>query len=84
MFPLATPAAAFRARISPSEIYGDAEVSGRMLAHLRTVAELHIRIALSLILTRQTVIGLETPEQARRFALDYLAPMLDSGGDSSV
>lgn len=55
-----------------------------MLAHLRTVAELHIRIALSLILTRQTVIGLESPEQARRFALDYLAPMLDSGGDSSV
>ncbi|OHU69606.1 hypothetical protein BKG86_06530 [Mycobacteroides chelonae] len=84
MFPLATPAAVIRASISPSEIYGDAEVSAQMLAHLRTVAELHIRIALSLILTRQTVIGLESPEQARRFALDYLAPMLDSGGDSSV
>lgn len=74
----------FCASLWKSEIYGDAEVSEQMLAHLRTVAELHIRIALSLILTRQTVIGLESPEQARRFALDYLAPMLDSGGNSSV
>ncbi|BAX99862.1 TetR family transcriptional regulator [Mycobacteroides stephanolepidis] len=74
----------FCASLWKNEIYGDAEVSEQMLAHLRTVAELHIRIALSLILTRQTVIGLETPEQARRFALDYLAPMLDTGGDSSM
>ncbi|WP_083336079.1 TetR/AcrR family transcriptional regulator [Mycobacteroides saopaulense] len=74
----------FCAALWKAEIYGDAAVSAEDVTHLRVVAELHIRIALSLILTRQTVIGLETPEQARGFARDYLAPMLDSGRKSPV
>lgn len=74
----------FCAALWKAEIYGDAAASAEDVTHLRVVAELHIRIALSLILTRQTVIGLETPEQARGFARNYLAPMLDSGGNSPV
>ncbi|MFD6195381.1 TetR/AcrR family transcriptional regulator [Mycobacteriaceae bacterium NPDC060252] len=62
-----------------AEIYGDATVSSQVSTHLRIVAELHIRIGLSLILTRQTAIELDTAEQARSFARDYLAPMLDTG-----
>lgn len=69
----------FCATLWRAEIYGDATVPAQTITHLRTVAELHIRIALSLILTRQTVIELETSEQAQGFARDYLAPMLDSG-----
>lgn len=64
------------------EIYGDTTVSPQDLAHLRTVAELHIRIALSFILTQQSAIELDTAEQSRHFAHRYLAPMLDANHDS--
>lgn len=74
----------FCATLWKTEIYGDATVSAEVAAHLRIVAELHIRIALSLILTRQTAIGLDTAEQAQGFARDYLAPMLDAGPGSKA
>ncbi|WP_433662784.1 TetR/AcrR family transcriptional regulator [Nocardia sp. CA-128927] len=60
------------------EFYGDAAISADDLRHLRTVAELHIRITLSLILTQPTAIELDTAEQARDFTRRYLAPMLDA------
>lgn len=59
------------------EFYGDATVSDEDLQHLRTVAELHIRITLSLILTRQSSIPLDTADLASAFTHRYLAPMLD-------
>ncbi|MEU7145794.1 helix-turn-helix domain-containing protein [Nocardia sp. NPDC046473] len=59
------------------EFYADTTISDEDLQHLRTVAELHIRITLSLILTQQTAIELDTAEQARDFTRRYLAPMLD-------
>ncbi len=59
------------------ELYGDAPISADIEQHLRTVAELHIRITLSLLLTPQTIIELDTAEQARAFARRYLAPMLE-------
>ncbi len=67
----------FCATLWRHEFYGDATVSDADLQHLRTVAELHIRISLSLILTKQSSIPLDTAEQARAFAHRYLAPMLD-------
>ncbi|MFI6173348.1 TetR/AcrR family transcriptional regulator [Nocardia sp. NPDC051052] len=60
------------------EFYGDTAIADADLQHLRTVAELHIRITLSLILTQQTAIELDTAEQAREFTRRYLAPMLDA------
>ncbi|TDZ99313.1 hypothetical protein CCUG62472_00551 [Mycobacteroides salmoniphilum] len=48
------------------------------MLHLRTVAELHMRITLSLILTQHTVIELDAAGQVREFARRYLAPMLDA------
>ncbi|KAA8887671.1 TetR/AcrR family transcriptional regulator [Nocardia colli] len=60
------------------EFYGDTAVSEDTLRHLRTVAELHIRITLSLILTQPSSIPLDTADQARDFARRYLAPMLDA------
>ena len=72
----------FCAALWSREIYGDAVVSPRDIAHLRTVAELHIRIALSFILTQQSAIELDSAEQARQFAQHYLAPMLDANYDS--
>ncbi|RDI68353.1 helix-turn-helix domain-containing protein [Nocardia pseudobrasiliensis] len=58
------------------ELYGDTTLSGPTDEHLATVAELHIRITLSLLLTPDTGIALDTGDQARAFARDYLAPML--------
>ncbi|MCU1642805.1 MAG: hypothetical protein JWN03_3080 [Nocardia sp.] len=59
------------------ELYSDATLSEETEQHLRTVAELHIRITLSLLLTPQTVIELDSTEQARTFARHCLAPMLE-------
>lgn len=58
------------------ELYGDNTITEEQLQHLQTVAELHTRITLSFILTRDTAIPLDTPEQADAFARNYLAPML--------
>ncbi|MFG1792564.1 TetR/AcrR family transcriptional regulator [Nocardia altamirensis] len=60
------------------EFYRDTTISDEELRHLRTVAELHIRITLSLILTKPSAIELDTAEQARIFARHYLVPMLDA------
>ncbi|MEV6562110.1 helix-turn-helix domain-containing protein [Nocardia sp. NPDC051756] len=61
-----------------NEFYGETELSAQTLQHLRTVAELHIRIALSFILTKSSAIELDTPDGARHLARHYLAPMLDA------
>ncbi|MCP9624072.1 TetR/AcrR family transcriptional regulator [Nocardia otitidiscaviarum] len=63
------------------ELYGDTPISDHTEQHLRTVAELHIRIALSLLLTTDTAIALDTTDQAREFARHYLAPMLTTPPD---
>ncbi|MEU9804326.1 helix-turn-helix domain-containing protein [Mycobacterium sp. NPDC050853] len=72
----------FCAALWKTEIYGDAIVSQQTITHLRTAAELHIRIALSLILTQESAIELDTAEQARQFTRHYLAPMLDANQDT--
>lgn len=59
-----------------NELHHGEPISGERLQHFRTVAELHARITLSFILTRDSAIPLETPEQAEKFARKYLAPML--------
>ncbi|MCM6771905.1 TetR/AcrR family transcriptional regulator [Nocardia sp. CDC159] len=61
------------------ELAGDTPISEEREQHLRTVAELHIRITLSFILGEHTSIPLDTAEQAREFARTYLAPMLLDG-----
>lgn len=58
------------------EIDGDAPLSDERLQHYRTVAELHARITLSFILTRESSVPLNSPDQIRQFARDYLAPLL--------
>ncbi|MBJ8344391.1 TetR/AcrR family transcriptional regulator [Antrihabitans sp. YC2-6] len=62
------------------ELYEDRPLPADIEKHLRTVAELHIRIAISLLLTPQTAIDLEPTDHARTFARRYLAPMLDAIG----
>ncbi|GAP32569.1 hypothetical protein [Nocardia seriolae] len=58
------------------ELNPDTPVSAELEQQLRTVAELYIRIAMSLLLTPRTAIALDGTEQARTFARRYLAPML--------
>ncbi|MBF6135028.1 TetR/AcrR family transcriptional regulator [Nocardia otitidiscaviarum] len=66
------------------ELYGGTTISVRTEQHLRTVAELHIRIALSLLLTPDTAIALDTTDQVRDFARHYLAPMLTTAASQPM
>lgn len=50
--------------------------------HLRTVAELHTRLALSFILTPHTSINLDTIDEVRAFVYDYLVPMTTVSADN--
>ncbi|WP_234390969.1 TetR/AcrR family transcriptional regulator [Nocardia suismassiliense] len=74
--PLVRIVCEFIVAVWKQELYGDAPLSAETEQHLRTVAELHIRIAASLLLTPPTAIDLDSDEQARTFARRYLAPML--------
>ncbi|GAA1463500.1 TetR/AcrR family transcriptional regulator [Williamsia maris] len=58
------------------ELLGDRPPTAEQLRHFHTAAELHTRIALSFVLTRDTTIALDTPEQIRWFANQYFAPLL--------
>lgn len=64
------------------ELYDDRPLTADVEDHLRTVAELHVRIAISLLLTPHTAIDLDPVDHARTFARRYLAPMLDSHPDA--
>jgi len=59
-----------------TELYGDTNPSPTQELHLQTVAELHTRLTLSFILTQHSSINLDTPDDARRFARTYIAPMI--------
>ncbi|MGQ0625636.1 MAG: TetR/AcrR family transcriptional regulator [Sporichthyaceae bacterium] len=48
-------------------------------AELRILAELVVRLVLSFALTPQTAVCLDVPDDARAFALRYLAPLLSGG-----
>lgn len=58
------------------ELYDGNPMTDKQRQHLQIVAELHTRLTLSFILTKNTAIPLDTPEQTRTFARNYLAPML--------
>ncbi|KZM75695.1 TetR/AcrR family transcriptional regulator [Nocardia terpenica] len=77
--PLLDLAREFCVSVWRRELYGDKPIPGDRLQHLHTVAELHIRMTLSFILTSRSTIPLDTPDQARHFARTYLAPMLELG-----
>ncbi len=72
----------FCANLWQHEIYGSTKISDAERGHLITVAELHIRIALSFILTHDTAIPIATADQTREFTRRYLAPMLDAPAHS--
>lgn len=59
-----------------TELYGTATPTPAQKRHLRTVAELHTRLVLSFILTPHTGINLDTVDEVRAFAHDYLLPMI--------
>lgn len=58
------------------ELLGDRVPTAEQLRHFRTVAELHTRIALSFMMSRDSEISLDSPERIRLFARQYLAPLL--------
>ncbi|MFI5776565.1 helix-turn-helix domain-containing protein [Nocardia sp. NPDC051570] len=74
--PLVDLAREFIVGIWRRELHGDNAIDDDRLERLRTVAELHVRITLSFVLTGHTAVPLDTAEQARRFARAHLVPML--------
>jgi AcrR family transcriptional regulator len=59
-----------------TELYGAATTTAAQERHLRTVAELHTRLALSFIVTPHTSINLATVDDVREYVRDYLIPMV--------
>lgn len=55
------------------------EGDGRDAQELAVVAELVVRLMISFFLTPQTAVALDDPDDARAFALRYLAPLLSGG-----
>lgn len=59
-----------------TELYGTTKTTRTQERHLRTVAELHARLALSFIVTPHTNINLATTEDTRAYVRNYLIPMV--------
>lgn len=55
------------------------EGDGRDEQELAVVAEVVVRLMISFFLTPQTAVALDDPDDARAFALRYLAPLLSGG-----
>ena len=53
--------------------------SGVPARETRAVAELVARLVLSFLLTPQSVVALDSPREARRFARRYVAPLMTGG-----
>ncbi|MGQ0632501.1 MAG: TetR/AcrR family transcriptional regulator [Sporichthyaceae bacterium] len=73
--PVVAAARDYLAALLAKEFPGD----GRDPAELSVVAELVVRLMLSFALTPQTAAALDDPDDARAFALRYLAPLLSGG-----
>lgn len=73
--PIVSAARDYLANLLAREFEGD----GRDAGELAVVAELVVRLMISFALTPQTVVPIDDPEQARAFALRYLAPLLSGG-----
>jgi AcrR family transcriptional regulator len=58
------------------ELYGTVATTPAQERHLRTVAELQIRLTLSFIVTPHTSINLETIDDTRAYVCNYLMPMI--------
>ncbi|MDL4775605.1 TetR/AcrR family transcriptional regulator [Actinomadura xylanilytica] len=56
-------------------MFGDAEITPEAARDIAMIAELGARVTLSFVLTRQSVVPLETLEDARRYAREYVVPM---------
>lgn len=59
-----------------TDVYGTAAVTPEQQRHLRTVAELHVRLTLSFIVTPHTGINLATVDDTRAYVRQYLLPMV--------
>lgn len=59
-----------------ADIYGTDPTTPAQERHLRTVAELHARLALSFIVTPHTSISLTTLDDTREYVRNYLLPMI--------
>ena len=62
------------------ELYGTRATTPDQECHLRTVAELQIRLTLSFIVTPHTSINLATIDDTRAYVRDYLMPMITRAG----
>ncbi|MDJ0396635.1 helix-turn-helix domain-containing protein [Rhodococcus sp. G-MC3] len=58
------------------EIHGDEPITAERAQHLKAVAEIHVRLTLSFLVSQDSAIPLATGEDARTFARRYLAPLL--------
>jgi AcrR family transcriptional regulator len=57
------------------ELYGDAPVPAEAAHAIDVAAEMGVRLTLSFLLTRPSVIPLDTADDTRRFARDYIVPI---------
>ncbi|MGH3723960.1 MAG: helix-turn-helix domain-containing protein [Mycobacterium sp.] len=61
-----------------SELFGDATPRPDQEQHLRTASELTTRLAISFILTPETRIPLDSDDEIREYARNYIMPILTS------
>jgi AcrR family transcriptional regulator len=60
------------------EIYGAAPVPAGAAQAIEVAAEMGVRLTLSFVLTRPSVVPLDTPDEARRFARQYIVPIYET------
>lgn len=68
----------FQARLWQHELHGDEPISGDRAQHLRTVAELHVRLTLSFVVNQNSVVPDATSDDIRRFAQRYLTALFEA------
>lgn len=73
--PVIEAARAHSVSVIRQTIFGDAPPSPEAERDLEVMAELGVRLTLSFVLTRDSVVPMDTPEDARRYARRYLVPM---------
>jgi AcrR family transcriptional regulator len=71
------------AAMARAELYGADTPTPAQEQHLRNVVELHARLTISFILTPQTGIILDTTDDVRAYAHDYLLPMVTGRADGA-
>jgi AcrR family transcriptional regulator len=73
--PVVATARELIAAVTRRDLYGDAPVPAEAAHAIDVAVEMSVRLVLSFLLTRPSVIPLDTADDARRFARDYIVPI---------